>query len=173
MEDAVEIEVMPSVAVLAVALPSVTAVVGLALLACGDTVLTQLTVVMVTELEIKLRPLFILTWREADLAKRENSGSFYFKQCYASWSMVLISSVWKCDCKQTKLGRIYLSYILISALACVFLFPFCRRKCFQRSTLTFPSPAVQALGRAGTCPQRPAVSSLEDKTHDQIDLNRF
>lgn len=53
--------------VLGVALPSVTVVVGLTLLPCRVTVLTQLTVVMVTELEIKLRPLFILTWREADL----------------------------------------------------------------------------------------------------------
>jgi len=53
--------------VLGVALPIVTVVVGLTLLHCRVTVLTQLTVVMVTELEIKLRPLFILTWREADL----------------------------------------------------------------------------------------------------------
>lgn len=30
-------------------------------------VLTQLTVVMVTELDMKLRPLFILTWRVASL----------------------------------------------------------------------------------------------------------
>lgn len=66
-EDGAELEVLPSVVVLTVALPSVTEVVGLALLPCRVTVLTQLTVVMVTELEIKLRPLFILTWREAVL----------------------------------------------------------------------------------------------------------
>lgn len=31
--------------------------------------LTQVTAVIVTELDIKLRPLFMLTWRVADLQK--------------------------------------------------------------------------------------------------------